>query len=83
MTAGERVNAGVLKEWGIYCVCTHAAMRSISSRVIVIDKRLMQIAHSSHRDCFTVSTGLGGLDGNTWVWTHKTGKTTQRKNNVA
>ena len=29
------------------------------------DKELMQSAHPSSRDCFTVSTALAGLDGNT------------------
>ncbi len=45
-----------------------------------LDKELMQSAHPSPRDCFAVSTGLAGLDGNTRSARYKkTGQTTERK----
>lgn len=65
-----------LKNLGEKSVSIHAAVWSILGwAAIGWDKELMQSAHPSSRSCFTVSTGLAGLDGNTpSAWHTKQGR---------
>lgn len=58
------------------CVSMHAAVWSILSwAAIGSDKELMQSAHPSSRDCYTVSKRRAGLDGNTPSdWNTKQGR---------